>query len=269
MNEQKVTMLVVVPEFLKIIKRSIERELRKTSELNQRLFHILYNTSRFIPSILLRKMIFNKIHRRLGGNIRRFICGGAPLGTDIAEFFFRIGMPVYEGYGLTETGPVISANTPDLTNEVIGKDGWFHTGDLGKIDKDGYLYITGRIKNIIVLSEGTKVQPEEVEEVLSKSGLIRDISVVGNTIRSGPKKGTEEVIAVAVPTEEQQQKHKDIRSLKNDIEQDINRLSQKLSPYKRPNKVALSLDNLPKTTTGKTKKQDVQDLYNGYQGYWY
>ncbi|HBH18876.1 MAG TPA: hypothetical protein DDX14_08095, partial [Cyanobacteria bacterium UBA9579] len=288
MNEQKVTMLVVVPEFLKIIKRSIERELRKTSELNQRLFHILYNTSRFIPSILLRKMIFNKIHRRLGGNVRRFICGGAPLGPDIAEFFFRIGMPVYEGYGLTETGPVISANTPehtrlgsvgkplpsvkvklspeneilskgpnlmrgyynrpDLTAEAIDREGWFHTGDLGKIDKDGYLYVTGRIKNIIVLSEGTKVQPEEVEELLSKSGLIRDISVVGNTIRSGPKKGTEEVIAVAVPTEEQQQKHKDIRSLKNNIEQDINRLSQKLSPHKRPGKVALSLEDLPKTT---------------------
>ena len=138
------------------------------------------------------------------------ISGGAPLDIAVGNFFERIGIKVFQGYGLTETSPVISVNTdkrndlasvgrpfksyearvdaqtgelqvkgpcvmkgyhnqPELTAEAIDADGWFHTGDIAKITPDGHIYITGRIKNMIVLSGGKKVFPEKVEAVLEKS----------------------------------------------------------------------------------------------------
>jgi long-chain acyl-CoA synthetase len=300
MQEKKITLLVTVPLFLKIVKKEIERKVRKYDEFRQKLFYMAYYISRFIPVNWLKRILFHRIHSRFGGKLRYFICGGAPLGSDIAEFLFRIGIPVYQGYGLTETSPVISANTPghnkigsvgkplpdvkvkisedgeilvkgpnvmkgyynrpDLTEEVIDKDEWFHTGDLGRMDRDGYLYVTGRLKNLIVLSGGNKVQPEEVEELLSKSSLIKDICILGVPVRSEAKQGTEKVIAVIVPTGEFQGS---IQELKNKIIQEVNNLSQNLSVYKRPDKIVFRMEDFPRTTTGKIKRRFVLDWYNG------
>ena len=233
------------------------------------------------------------------------IAGGAPLEPDTARFFDRIGIPLLQGYGLTETSPVIAVNTlqanrigsvgrplagaevmiagrngssdegeictrgphvmkgyyrhDDLTREAIDADGWFHTGDLGRLDKDGFLYITGRIKNLIVLGGGKKVHPEEVEEALAKAPSVKEICVLGEKATDGLKAGTEEVVAVVVPTEAAAQARVgDPAALQMQIKRELDAAGKDLAPYKRPIRVVLHLNDLPRTATRKVKRADVR-----------
>lgn len=169
---------------------------------------------------LADKLVFKKIQARTGGNLKFAISGGAPLMREIAEFFFAIGIPIYEGYGLTETSPVICVNRPggvrfgtvgqtiedveialaedgeilargpnimpgyyqkpEATAEVLGEDGWFHTGDIGLIDSEGYLTITDRKKEILVMSNGKNVAPQPIENTLKISPYIEQAVLLGN-----------------------------------------------------------------------------------------
>jgi long-chain acyl-CoA synthetase len=295
MREKKITGMITVPLFLKLLKLGIEKEIRKMSEPRQRMFRLCYRISRWVPSYSLKKLLFYPLQRQLGGRMKGFISGGAPLDLEVGEFFDRIGIPVYQGYGLTETSPVVSVNTPqnnrfgsvgrplkgvsveilkkegelegeivtrgphimkgyyrrpDLTAEVIDDLQWFHTGDLGRLDKDGYLYITGRIKNMIVLGGGKKVQPEEVEACLSKSLLFKEICVTG--IRT---KDTEEVTAAIVPSDVLIEEYLDRPGqLETVIKKEVSRFSTDLAHYKRPSKIFVHSGELPKTATRKIKR---------------
>ena len=156
-------------------------------------------------------------------------------------------------------------NKPEMTAEVIDEEGWFHTGDIGEFDKDGYLYITGRIKNMIVLGGGKKIFPEEVEAVLEKSPMVKELCVMSVKIQGGSKDGTEEVCSVIVPADDLAKKYKDdFAGLEKIISAEVNQLAKAgLASYKCPTVIAVSLEELPKTATRKVKRKDVQAWYYG------
>jgi len=300
MREKKVTRMIAVPLFLKMLKASIEKQIHKAGPTRERAFRLAFRIAQRTGSQSVRRLLFHAVHKELGGKLRQFICGGAPLEVEVAQFFETLGIAVHEGYGLTETSPVLAVNTPhhnrlgsvgrplpgtlirinagpnaeegeivvqgpavmsgyykqkDLTREVIDDDGWFHTGDLGKIDRDGFLYVTGRIKNIIVLGSGKKVSPEEVEAALSNSPLFKDVCVIGKTSLEGLAEGTESVCAVVIPSDSLTERFKDnTELLQEEVDKEIQRLAQNLSPYKRPSKVILRFEEFPKTSTRKVKR---------------
>ena len=299
MKEKGITNMIVVPLVAKMLKISIDKQIKKQPESVQKAFKILYGLAKFAPR-KLRRLMFKSVIDGLGGKLECFICGGAPLEDNVAEFFERIGVPVFQGYGLTETSPTISTNRyghskigtvgqalhsvmvkiadngeilatgpnvmqgyynkPEMTKEVIDEDGWFHTGDIGEIDKDGFIKITGRIKNMIVLGGGKKIFPEEVEAVLETSKLIKEVCVMSLVIKSGNKAGTEEVGAIICPADDLQKKsNEEIQKL---LEEEVKKLSESnLAPYKVPTVVVLHRDELPKTSTRKVKRKDLKEWY--------
>lgn len=151
-------------------------------------------------------------------------------------------------------------NNPEMTSEVLDPDGWLHTGDIGRIDKDGHIYITGRIKNMIVLSGGKKVFPEEVEKVLEKCEYFREVCVLGSSRAGGAKDGTEDIVSVIVPTEDLIKKIPNDNELNKFVRDNVKYLSNQLAPYKRPINIIVVKEPLPKTTTIKIKRKEVKEL---------
>ncbi len=212
MKEYGVTILVGVPRFFEALHRSIMERIQAYMPMA-----LAYRLCRSTGSTALGRAVFAPIRRRLGRSIKYFVSGGAKLDEAIIRDLLILGLPVIEGYGLTETAPICTFNPPGRirigsaglplsgvtlsiedgeilvkgpnvmsgylglekeTREAL-KNGWFHTGDLGYVDEDGYLFIIGRKKDIIVLASGKNVNPEEVEnEIVRTSDLVREVAVI-------------------------------------------------------------------------------------------
>ncbi|MBU0606183.1 MAG: AMP-binding protein, partial [Candidatus Omnitrophica bacterium] len=282
MKETGTTAMISVPLVLKLMHSGIMRKVAKLTPLRRSAFQVLLSVSAFLLKFNIRagRIFFRSIHKEFGGRLHTFISGGAPLDIDIEIDMNALGFRILQGYGLTETAPVISVNTfkdnrfgsvgkplpgvevmilkerpadiegeiltrgphvmkgyfrnPGMTAEVI-RNGWFHTGDLGYFDKDGFLYISGRIKNMIILGGGKKVFPEEVEGAIGQSPYIKELCVMARTATRGIRKGHEEVYAVIVPNSElfTQENISAQEDITGRISSEITRLSKDLAPYKR------------------------------------
>lgn len=149
-------------------------------------------------------------------------------------------------------------NRPELTAEVIEPDGWLHTGDIARIDKDGFIFITGRIKSMIVLSGGKKVFPEDLEAVFEKSSKFAEVCVFGAKRSGGQKDGTEDIFVAVLPSQELLSKNLDDKALEDEVKKEIKVLSTKLSSYKRPNNIIVVKDPFPRTSTRKVKRNEVK-----------
>ncbi len=299
MGEKKIKFLVTVPAFLKLLKTSAESDIRKKSPIYQFFFKLRYDIARFMPRVC-RRIFFKSVHKMFGAELYGCISGGAPLDEMVGEFFDRIGVRVYQGYGLSETSPVASMARPsrnyditsvgpildsyeakiddetgelllkgpsvmkgyykqdELTKTVIDKDGFFHTGDKAEI-RNGNLYITGRLKNMIVLSGGKKVFPEEVENVLGDSPNFAEVCVVGMKRQGGEKDGCEEIVTIIVPNDDFRGKYSDDAELEKAVRAEVKELSNRLASYKRPVKIIIRNELLPKTTTNKLKRNAIKE----------
>jgi long-chain acyl-CoA synthetase len=228
------TVLVSVPRIYERIHKKIMTDLDERPPLARWIFFLavragwqrfLWRQGRdgwsplFLLQPLLHRIVAERLLARLGGRVRLAISGGAPLAPPIARVFIGLGLNLLQGYGLTETSPVVSVNTegdnmpatvgcpypgvearvadndellvrgPNVmlgywrndaaTGAVIDRDGWFHTGDLARIDAFGHITITGRIKEIIVLATGEKVPPEDLELAIAVNPLFEQVMVVG------------------------------------------------------------------------------------------
>ena len=302
-QKKKITFMVVVPAFLKLLKTSLETVVSKYNPIKKLLFNIKYNLAPFIPSYRIRRMMFKTLHKNMGGKFKGFISGGAPLDINVGRYFNTIGIEVFEGYGLSEASPVVSFNTKghnklgsvgkplpdmqvridketgelqvkgpnvmkgyfkrdDLTAEVMTEDGWLKTGDIAKIDNDGYIWITGRIKNMIVLSGGKKVFPEEVEAVMEKSPKFAELCVFGGVRSGGQKDGSEDVVIKIVPTESILNEFPDDKELEKEIIKEVKEYSKRLSNFKRPTSILISKEPLPRTATKKVKRKEIKQEYD-------
>ena len=298
LQEKQITFMVVVPAFLKLVQTTIESEVKQGGKWGKFWFDVRYNIASMIKSYKIRKFMFKKIHKHLGGKFKGFLTGGAPMDIDTGIFFQTIGIKVFEGYGLSEASPVVSYNTekdyrlgsvgkplsnvearideetgellvrgdnvmsgyfnrPDLTNEVIDEQGWLKTGDIAKIDKDGFIWITGRIKNMIVLSGGKKVFPEEVESVLNTSPMFQELCVFGSKKHQGQKDGCENVCVKIVPRPEIIEQYPNDEELNKVILAEVKNLGNRLSHFKRPTAVVVSREPLERTATGKIKRKGM------------
>ena len=227
--ETKPTVMTVVPRLFEMLRLKISRNLENEGGLKSKLFKRAlklgekrhYGTQNIlnrVENILLDVLVRRKVKENFGGQIQALISGGAPLNADVGMFFWALGLPLLQGYGQTESAPVISAQRPgqvkvgtvgpplknteveialdgeilirgdlvmqgywhneEATNSVL-KDGWLHTGDVGHIDKDGHINITDRKKDIIVLDKGDNVSPQRIEGIISLEPEIAQAMVYG------------------------------------------------------------------------------------------
>jgi len=311
MQQTHTRMMICVPLVLKMLYDGIMDHVAKLPPLKQKIFQKLLQLSKWLLQYDIRigGLLFSSLHKRFGSRLHGFVSGGAPLDKELEINFSALGFWILQGYGLTETSPVIAVNTfkihrfgsvgkplpgveveivqeksdvpqgeiitrgdhvmkgyfhnTEKTAEVI-KEGWLHTGDIGCVDRDGFLYITGRIRNLIVLGAGKKVFPEEVEQVMSQSPFIKEICVLGKIATKGLRKGCEEVYAVIVPNPDAfgQRESADKHTVKETIAQELSRLGENLAEYKRIVDFDIWDQELPKTATKKVKRQAVCAVIN-------
>ncbi len=283
LREGKITMLVGVPRFFELLAASISEKIAGSF-----LARSLFSFAQKQQNAALSARLFKKVHEGFGGHLRYMVCGGAPLAPDVVRLFGTLGFRLCEGYGMTECAPLITFPDPERikagycgkplegsrveirqgeivvkgpqvmrgyygrpqeTAEVL-KDGWLHTGDLGEFDDDGFLRITGRKKEILVLPNGKNVNPALSEAMLEKheeideAGVFLDGGVLHALVLLNERK---------VPREE-----RDLESFAFSVA--VRDHNQRVAPYRKISRVSVVREPLPRTRLGKLRRHLLEEL---------
>lgn len=296
MKEYKVSVFVCVPLILEAMHKKVILAIKKQGKEQKVKFAKKLSNFLLKIGINVRKKLFNEILQNFGGHMRFVVSGAAAIDRAVVEDFNSWGILTIQGYGLTETSPVVSAenakfirygsvgvpledieikiDNPDekgigeiivkgpnvmlgyykneeATKEVL-VDGWYHTGDLGYIDKDGYIFITGRKKNVIVLKNGKNIFPEELEE------LIDQLPYVAESLVFGYPKDDDLVVSLKMVYDEDYVKNfmnnMSEDELRNKVWSDIKEINNTVPKYKHIKKFILTKEPMVKTTTAKIKR---------------
>lgn len=297
LEEYKISVFVAVPLVLETIYKKIQKGIRDQGK--EKLVNMMSKLANFllIFHIDIRRKVFKSVLDQLGGNLRIAYFGAASMDKKVIEGYNDFGIDTVQGYGLTETSPLIAAETdkehcpgsvgmapfnvqlkledvdengvgeivakgpnimlgyyenPEAT-EAVMKDGWFHTGDLGRFNKDGYLFIAGRKKEVIVLKNGENVFPSDIEFLINKLHYVKESILF-------PRENTKGEIALGIKIVYDPDLIKEIFGDKTEEEykdliwEDIKVINQELSVFKRIKELIITTEPLEKTTTQKVKR---------------
>ncbi len=292
----KPTYLLTVPAFLEAM---YQRAMKRAERYGQKaILKSRIAAAKAVDNFRMNigKGLFASLHKSMGGKLKRIYCGGAPLRTEVAEFFCAAGIEVYSGYGLTEASPLVSVNPdsfndcrtvgvplpcvevnivdparddngeifikgptvmmgyykdPQLTAEVINKQGWLMTGDRGRITERGQLIISGRSKDLIILSNGRIVHPEEIEGYLYKIPYIKEVVVYGIREESGIKELCAEVYM------DPEKQSEDIEAQTEKLRRDVERRMRRFPTYKQISRIVVRPQEFSKTSNNKIKRNEL------------
>jgi len=322
------TVLAAVPRFFEKIYARLMEQGSKTTGIKRKIFNFALQTAKESApwrcgeesaTLLLKlkwaladRLVYSKIRAGTGGHLRTVMSGGAPLSKSLGEFFWAIGIPLYQGYGLTETSPVLTSNypknrvgssgqpianvqiriaddgeilvkgpcvmqgyykSPESTREVLSEDGWFKTGDIGYLDKDNYLFITDRKKDLLKTAAGKFVAPQPIENLLKTSPYILNAMVVGDKRKFVVALIVINPVTVAAKLAEEGLKfssnHEMAAHLRTHslIENEVSRLTAHLAQYETIKRFALlsddfTFDSGALTFTMKLKRRVVENQYH-------
>ena len=307
LNEYHVTVMACVPGIYERIFNIIRKKIEKQGKLQE----ILENEEKYKNAPMNdKKEVFKEIHDMLGSKVKLFISGAASLDSKIEEKYRLLGINLVQGYGLTETSPVVAIGTNkyyktgsigksvpsvdakivDANDDGIGelvvkgpsimlgyygneeeskevlKDEWFYTGDLAKIDEDGYIYICGRKKSVIVLKNGKNIFPEEMENLVNKIEGVNESFVFGKQLSED-----KENIKINVKIVFDRERVKDVYKVETDEEiyqailSKVKEINQTMPKYKAIRGMILTEVPLIKTTTNKIKRQANLDIIEKHE----
>lgn len=306
-KEYRITVMVSVPILFESMYKKVMKNIEKKGKLETVKKGIKISQFLLKIGIDIRRKLFHEIHDNLGGRLRLFVAGGAALDPETEKGFNELGVATYQGYGLTESSPVIAAeddkyrrlgsigkafpsldvkivepneegvgelvakgpsimigyyNNEEATKETIDEEGWLHTGDLARIDKDGYIFISGRKKFVIVLKNGKNIYPEELETLLNKIEGIKESFVYGKPEEDGDYKicskivYDEEIVQEVFGTAEEEK-------IKELIWQEVKKVNKTMPAYKYIREISITKEDLIKTTTQKIKRfEEIKTVLN-------
>ena len=296
-KEFRITAMISVPVLFENMYKKVMKGIEKKGKLETVKKGIKISQFLLKFGIDIRKKLFKEIHDNLGGKVRLFVAGGAALDPEAEKGFNALGFTMYQGYGLTESSPVIAAeddkyqrlgsigkafpsldvkiaepneegvgellakgptimlgyyDNEEATKETI-EDGWLHTGDLAKIDKDGYIFICGRKKFVIVLKNGKNIYPEELETLINKIEGVKESFVYGRPEEDGDYKICAKIVydkelMLELYYEKEEEKIKEI------IWQEVKKVNKTMPAYKYIRDIIVTDQDLIKTTTQKIKR---------------
>jgi len=299
LREYQITAMVSVPVLFEAMYKKLMKAVEKQGKLPKLQKGIKISNVLRKVHIDARKKIFKEIHEKLGGKVRLFVNGAAALDVEVERGYNEIGIRIVQGYGLTETAPVVAAGTDDHYKEgsigqilpslevrianpdengigeiqvkgpsvMIGYyqndeankeafvDGFFRTGDLGYIDNEGYLFISGRQKNVIVLKNGKNVFPEELENLVNRIEGVSESMVYGRPEEDGDSKICVKIVYDKEIMEEMYKTEKE-PEIYEILREKVKEVNKKMPPYKYIRDIMITTEPLIKTTTAKIKRHE-------------